>query len=436
MPTSEERCTVCVRIRPLNERETAANGAKAWHTLPEHQAVQRCDVNGNPILNDKNAVFQYDHVFGEDSSTGEMFRSMGSGLVDQVLRGVNGTIFAYGQTSSGKTFTMQNPSEGTDMGLVQCATDHIFNHIAEHSERQFYIRISFLEVYNEQVYDLLHEKKDKTLQIHEDTVKGVHVQAYEHIVAATADLSSALRFGQRRRNVAATKMNERSSRSHTIFRITIESQLQSEDGEEAAVVATLNLVDLAGSENARLTGATGKKLKEGSNINKSLTTLSRVIMLLGDDSKYIVPYRESKLTRLLQPYLSGGARIAVICCISPSAQFCEETRSTLQFGQRAKQIKTNAIINEVRDDARELKRVKRELTERNKELSKQRDSIQNAFDHLLEQNYKLEERNEKLELVKWTQYMLERVVAMKKERDALRLENRELKETLVQKDFV
>ena len=205
------------------------------------------------------------------------------------------------------------------------------------------------------------------------------------------------------------------------------------------MVATLNLVDLAGSESARLTGATGKTLKEGGNINKSLTTLSRVIMLLGDDSKYIVPYRESKLTRLLQPYLSGGARIAVIYCISPSAQFCEETRSTLQFGQRAKQIKTNAIINEVRDDARELKRelkrVKRELTERNEELSKQRDSIQNAFDHLLEQNYKLEERNEKLELVKWTQYMLERVVAMKKERDALRLENRELKESLAQKDF-
>ena len=161
---------------------------------------------------------------------------------------------------------------------------------------------------------------------------------------------------------------------------------------------------------------------------------------LGEDSKLIVPYRESKLTRLLQPYLRGGARIAVICCISPSAQFCEETRSTLQFGQRAKQIKTNAIINEVRDDARELKRelkrMKRELTDRNKELSKQRDSIQNAFDHLLEQNYKLEERNEKLELVKWTQYMLERVVAMKKERDALRLENRELKESLAQKDFV
>ena len=147
-----------------------------------------------------------DHIFGEDSSTGEMFRSMGSGLVDQVLRGVNSTIFAYGQTSSGKTFTMQNASEGTDMGLVQCATDHIFNHIAEHSERQFCIRVSFLEVYNEQVYDLLHEKKDKTLQIHEDTVKGVHVQAYEHIVAATADLSSALRFGQRRRNMAANKM--------------------------------------------------------------------------------------------------------------------------------------------------------------------------------------------------------------------------------------
>ena len=378
MSGSEERCTVCVRVRPLNEREEEEGANKSWRVLSEHDAVQQLDADGNAIANDKSTVFHYDHVFDEDTATDEVFRRMGSGLVDEVLRGVNGTIFAYGQTSSGKTFTMQNASEGRDMGLVQCATDHIFSHVASTPDRHFCIRVSFLEVYNEQLFDLLHPTKDKSVRIHEDPAKGVYVRSKERFIGSKADIFEALAFGQSRRAVAATKMNERSSRSHTIFRITIESQQQEAAGAlDRPVVATLNLVDLAGSESARLTGATGKTLKEGGNINKSLTSLSRVIQILGSGNpKLMVPFRESKLTRMLQPSLSGNARIAIVCCITPSGRYTEETRSTLQFGSRAKLVKTNATINEVVDEASELRRIKKALKASEEQVASLRGEVQ------------------------------------------------------------
>ena len=326
------------------------------------------------------------------------------------MHGLNGTIFAYGQTSSGKTFTMQGSGtlqdgattsttsgsttgqeiDGAGGGIVHMAASDIFNHIERDADRVFLIRVSFIEIYNEEVRDLLvsGDSKNNTtpLAVREDKVRGVFVNSNETIVTSMDSLLSVLFAGEKNRSVAATGMNERSSRSHTIFRITVESRLKDhsetgksddimDDGEDedmqrdndagnngAVRVSTLNLVDLAGSESVRHTGATGDRQKEGGIINQSLLTLSRVIGSLGQNATH-VNFRDSKLTRILQPSLSGNARMAVICCATPSELYLEETRSTLQFASRAKLVKTRAQVNEVMDDRSLIKKLQRELKE-------------------------------------------------------------------------
>ena len=340
---------------------------------------------------------------------------MAKGIVQSVSNGLNGTIFAYGQTSSGKTFTMQGSGslqEGAvkmsndpdnvaaNGGIVHMAAQDIFNHIEKEPERDFLVRVSFIEIYNEEVRDLLvsgGEGADSTLTVREDPRRGVFVNSNETIVTGLDSLLSVLFAGEKNRSVAATGMNERSSRSHTIFRVTVESrrkraqrdededndddeemsddQIMDENGgngarksstnddDDAAVrVSTLNLVDLAGSESVRHTGATGDRQKEGGKINQSLLTLSRVIANLGQNATYI-NFRDSKLTRILQPSLSGNARMAVICCATPSELYLEETRSTLQFASRAKLVKTRAQVNEVMDERSLIKKLQRELKE-------------------------------------------------------------------------
>lgn len=223
--------------------------------------------------------FTFDKTFGENCSTKEVYDSMASNIVSSVCRGLHGTIFAYGQTSSGKTFTMQGSgtieegSVGGKGGIVHLAAQDIFSYIAATTERDFTVRSSFLEIYNEEVRDLL-GGEDKTLQIREDPHRGVFVQAKEETVTNFSELLAILFKGDKSRSFASTAMNERSSRSHTILRVTIESRVRKEseanDGndDETTLVSTLNLVDLAGSESVRLTGATGDRQKEGGNINK------------------------------------------------------------------------------------------------------------------------------------------------------------------------
>jgi centromeric protein E len=303
------------------------------------------------------------------------------------------TIFAYGQTSSGKTFTMQGSGSldsishlNIDGGIVHMAASDIFQHIEASTDRVFLVRVSFIEIYNEEVRDLLVSGgDDNTLSVREDPRRGVFVNSNETIVTGLDSLLSVLFAGEKNRSVASTGMNERSSRSHTIFRITVESRLKSAEkndteneesdeemedvddnemsnGNGAVRVSTLNLVDLAGSESVRHTGATGDRQKEGGKINQSLLTLSRVIGSLGQNATHI-NFRDSKLTRILQPSLSGNARMAVICCATPSELYLEETRSTLQFASRAKLVKTRAQVNEVLDDRSLIKKLQRELKE-------------------------------------------------------------------------
>ncbi|CAM9524808.1 unnamed protein product, partial [Chrysoparadoxa australica] len=309
----------------------------------------------------------------------QVYTGVAKDLATSVVKGMNGTIFAYGQTSSGKTFTMQGAGAGEVPGIVHMAASDIFESIRLTPGRDFLLRVSYLEIYNEEMRDLLNPDTPK-LHIREDPRKGVYVDAHEEIVTSFDKILDALRYGEKQRHVDSTEMNARSSRSHTIFRIVVESKqhydarlgayqielshLRQSDVDDAVLVATLNLVDLAGSESVRHTGATGQKQKEGGKINQSLLALSRVIQALSQaGSNAHVSFRDSKLTRILQPSLCGNASMAIICCATPADGYLEETRSTLQFAQRAKMIKTHAVVNEILDDRAMIKRLKKELAQ-------------------------------------------------------------------------
>lgn len=281
-----------------------------------------------------------------------------------------GTIFTYGQTSSGKTFTMQGSYD--DPGIIPLAVTDIFNHIQRSADREFLLRVSYLEIYNEIIRDLL-KPGNANLKIHETVDREIFVgNASEEVVLSPQEIEQLLIKGEGSRHVGVTNMNERSSRSHTIFRMVIESRERSTDTNRSSLsgsvrVSSLNLVDLAGSERVGHTGAEGIRLKEGGHINKSLLTLSTVIFKLSEGNSHI-PYRDSKLTRILQPSLGGNARTAIICTITPASLHAEETISTLKFASRAKTIRNQPEINEVVSDEVMLKQYRREISDLKKQL--------------------------------------------------------------------
>jgi len=302
-----------------------------------------------------------DRVFSEDATTQELYSSVCSKVVSSVVNGINGTVFAYGQTSSGKTHTMQGGGE--ERGVLQLAAEEIFKLIEASEHTDFSIRACYMEIYNENLRDLLSKDGQDVVKIHEDPRLGVHIVSKEEVVNSYEDIQACVRRGEQFRAVGSTAMNERSSRSHAIFRLTIESRVTNEHGEVSVRSASLNLVDLAGSESVKNTGATGQRAKEGGKINQSLLSLSRVIQQLGEGGSGHVNFRDSKLTRLMQPMLLGNSSMCMVCCVTPAEQFAEETRSTLQFAARAKNVRLNPEINEVLDKNSELKRCKRELME-------------------------------------------------------------------------
>lgn len=294
-------------MRPLNKKEstsesaTSATASRVWKVLPQYKSITQTTNKGEPLSERivGRTFFTYDKTFGEDSSTKEVYDGAVKNIVQGAVTGLNGTIFAYGQTSSGKTFTMQGGGsieEGhtSGGGVVHMATKDIFTHIANTPDRMFLVRTSFIEIYNEEVRDLLGE--NEVLQVREDPRRGVFVSASEEIVTDFDSLLQILFAGEKNRAVAATGMNERSSRSHTIFRITIESRqktgaddddssdetldMTSPDAVDGAVrISTLNLVDLAGSESVRHTGSTGERQKEGAKINQRYATCNSIYAL-------------------------------------------------------------------------------------------------------------------------------------------------------------
>ncbi|XP_015972422.1 kinesin-like protein KIN-7N [Arachis duranensis] len=362
-----EKICVAVRLRPPVS-EDSSNGS-FWKVEENRVSLHR--IHGTPL---SNTSYAFDHVFDETSTNASVYELLTKDIIHAALDGFNGTAFAYGQTSSGKTFTM-NGSEN-DPGIIPRAVKDIFAKIETMSDREFLIRVSYMEIYNEEINDLLVVENQK-LQIHESLERGVFVAGLrEEIVNNAEQVLNLINSGEVNRHFGETNMNARSSRSHTIFRMVIESkgkEFNSYDDlsvNDIVRVSVLNLVDLAGSERIAKTGADGVRLKEGKYINKSLMVLGNVINKLSDGSKQRghIPYRDSKLTRILQPALGGNAKTSIICTLAPEEIHIEETRGTLQFASRAKRITNCVQVNEILTDAALLKRQQLEIEELRKKL--------------------------------------------------------------------
>ncbi|XP_051645575.1 centromere-associated protein E isoform X12 [Manacus candei] len=357
----EGAVTVCVRVRPLIARENASGDKVSLHWKSENNTVS--DVNGTKI-------FSYDRVFHSSDNTQQLYDGVAVPIIQSAVRGYNGTIFAYGQTASGKTYTMMGNEDSG--GIIPKAIQHVFKIICEIPDREFLLRVSYMEIYNETITDLLCDsRKKKPLGIREDINRNTYVEdLIEEVVVAPEQVMEWIRKGERNRHYGETKMNEHSSRSHTIFRMIIESRERSDPAnancDGAVMVSHLNLVDLAGSERASQTGSEGVRLKEGCNINRSLFILGQVIKKLCDDPSGFINYRDSKLTRILQNSLGGNAKTVIICTITPVS--FDETLSTLQFANTAKGMKNTPKVNEVLDDNALLKRYRKEIVDLKKQL--------------------------------------------------------------------
>ncbi|KAG2687333.1 hypothetical protein I3760_09G046500 [Carya illinoinensis] len=350
-----ERIQVAVRARPLSEEDAKTS---PWR------------ISANSIfISNHSSKFDFDRIFGEDCKTIEVYQARTKEIVAAAVCGFNGTVFAYGQTNSGKTYTMRGSA--TEPGVIPLSVRDLFKTIQQDVDREFLLRMSYMEIYNEEINDLLAPEHRK-LQIHESLERGIYVAGLrEEIVASPEQVLDLMEFGESHRHIGETNMNLYSSRSHTIFRMIIESRNKSEDEDmvsscDAVRVSVLNLVDLAGSERAAKTGAEGVRLKEGSHINKSLMTLGTVIKKLSEGAESQgghVPYRDSKLTRILQPALGGNSNTAIICNITLAQVHADETKSSLQFASRALRVTNCARVNEILTDAALLKRQKKEIEE-------------------------------------------------------------------------
>ncbi|XP_015784568.1 kinesin-like protein KLP2 [Tetranychus urticae] len=355
---------VYIRCRPLKESETRNDQLTVKKEKKE------------VILKDK--TFLFDNVFGEDSSQIEIYRAVLSPLIDQVLDGFNCTVFAYGQTGTGKTFTMEGEhtpnccdwQSDPLAGLVPRSFCQLFECL---DGRDCTIKVSFLELYNEELYDLLAPSDEITkLKMFDDINKkgSVIVCNLEETVITTKDqVYKLLQKGSAKRQTAATLLNACSSRSHTIFTITVYVTDETANGDEMVRIGKLNLVDLAGSESLSRSGAVDRRAREATCINQSLLSLGRVINCLVTKSTSHVPYRESKLTRLLQDSLGGRTRTSIVATISPSVDDFEDTASTLEYAQRAKRItnkpEANKRINKkafLRDYAEKIAKLQKDLT--------------------------------------------------------------------------
>ncbi|KAI3826344.1 hypothetical protein L1987_00391 [Smallanthus sonchifolius] len=360
---SKENVTVTVRFRPLSRREIRRGEEIAWY------------ADGETILRNEETpsiAYAYDRVFGPTTTTRHVYDIAAQHVVSGAMEGVTGTIFAYGVTSSGKTHTMHGDQRSP--GIIPLSVKDAFSIIQETPNHAFLLRVSYLEIYNEVVNDLLNPA-GQNLRIREDT-QGAFVEGIkEEVVLSPAHVLSLIAAGEEHRHVGSTNFNLLSSRSHTIFTLTIESSPCGENGEDGAVnFSQLNLVDLAGSESSKAE-TIGVRRKEGSYINKSLLTLGTVISKLTDGNASHIPYRDSKLTRLLQSSLSGHGRVSLICTVTPSSSNSEETHNTLKFAHRAKHIEIQAAQNKIVDEKSLIKKYQNEIRSLKEELEQLKGGI-------------------------------------------------------------
>jgi Kinesin motor domain len=347
-----EAVKVIVRCRPLNGREK---------DMGETEECVAIDTTAMQVFmkSKPNIKFTFDAVFDWNCIQKDVYESTGYDIANGVLEGFNGTIFAYGQTGTGKTHCMMGPDERKEfpeqIGITPRCFQQVFDNINTFPDENssFLVEASFLEIYNEDIRDLFAEDTHKALDLKQDTKGAVYVKDLtKHVVKDMEEIIKWMEYGDSRRTTGSTAMNHRSSRSHSIFTIIVGRTDMDDKGEDHVRQGKLNLVDLAGSERQNKTGATGDRLKEGVKINLSLSALGNVISALVDGKSKHIPYRDSKLTRMLQDSLGGNSKTVMVATISPALDNAEETMSTLRYANRAKQIKNKPTINEDPKDAK------------------------------------------------------------------------------------
>ncbi|XP_061752221.1 kinesin-like protein KIF3B [Nerophis ophidion] len=365
-----EAVRVVTRCRPLSSKEEAANSQSILELDDKLGQISIRNPKAPP--DEPVKVFTFDSVFGRESRQSDIYDDAVRPVVDAVLRGFNGTVLAYGQTGTGKTHTMQGVPGDPDMrGVIPNSFHHIFTHISRTQRQKYLVRSSYLEIYQEEIRDLLRKDNNRKLELKESPDCGVYVKDLSTVVTKNAaEIQHVMNLGDQSRSVGFTYMNERSSRSHAIFVVTVECSQEGPDGADHIRVGKLNMVDLAGSERQSKTGAKGERLKEATKINLSLSALGNVISALADGKGGHVPYRDSKLTRLLQDSLGGNAKTVMIATVGPSHRNHHESLATLRYANRAKNIKNKPRVNEdpeaalLRDFQREIARLKAQLEER------------------------------------------------------------------------
>ncbi|XP_052201569.1 kinesin-like protein KIN-7C, mitochondrial [Diospyros lotus] len=364
---AKENVTVTVRFRPLSPREINKGDEVAWYADGEYTVRNEY----NPSI-----AYGFDRVFGPATTTRRVYDVAAQHVISGAMQGINGTVFAYGVTSSGKTHTMHG--EQKSPGIIPLAVKDVFEIIQETPGREFLLRVSYLEIYNEVINDLL-DPTGQNLRVREDA-QGTYVEGIkEEVVLSLAHALSLIASGEAHRHVGCNNFNLLSSRSHTIFTLTIESSARVENQGEDVTLSQLNLIDLAGSESSK-TETTGLRRKEGSYINKSLLTLGTVISKLTEGNATHIPYRDSKLTRLLQSSLSGHGRISLICTVTPASSNSEETHNTLKFAHRSKHVEIKASQNKIMDEKSLIKKYQKEISCLKQELQQlKRGMVENPY---------------------------------------------------------
>ncbi|CAD8043079.1 unnamed protein product [Paramecium primaurelia] len=390
---NNENLRVVIRVRPPMAREIRdGKFISTVQVAPDNLQLCIFDYHAIELVPDEDLEqyvsnpsnytlhqFTFDYVYDQDSTQEQVYNTTAALSVDSTLQGYNSTIIAYGQTGTGKTYTMHgfsfNPNSD-QLGIIPRSLHNIFNHIQmkSNSSTTFMVRASYLQIYNENINDLLRDSP--TLNIREDKKRGVFVENLsEWAVRGPAEIYQLMRKGNAKRVTASTRMNDTSSRSHAVFIITVE-QIEEKVEGKSAKVGKLNLVDLAGSERVRVTGATGQRLEESKKINQSLSALGNVIAALTENrgAKPHIPYRDSKITRLLEDSLGGNCKTTFMAMISPAIDAFGESLSTLKFANRAKTIKNTPIVNQDGDQGAllrkyqlEIQKLKQELEERSKQ---------------------------------------------------------------------
>ncbi|KAJ3013344.1 UNVERIFIED_CONTAM: hypothetical protein HDU68_000751 [Siphonaria sp. JEL0065] len=398
-PLGKDNVIVSVRVRPASDAEIEQRLKEAW--LPSEYEGKVVMVPEIAEKERKTGGIGSTEIYYDIVQTGsdnkELYESCAQNVIWAAMEGINGTVFAYGQTASGKTYSMMGVDE--QPGIIPQAIDDVFAYIREQTDdREYLLRVSYMEIYNETIRDLLNPSQ-QDLRIHEDRKRGVYVSPLkEEIVTTPKQVMKVIQRGEAARHYGTTEYNERSSRSHTIFQMTIESRdknsgIMSSPGavrrtptpgslpvpgklRGSVTISQLNLIDLAGSEKA---AANLERRKEGAFINKSLLTLGNVISRLTEDVKgsaIHIPYRDSKLTRILQSSLSGNARVSVIATVSPTVANLEETSNTFKFAERVKKVPLKARQNQVLDEKALIQKYKIEIAELRNKLEETNDLLE------------------------------------------------------------